>query len=278
MAKKFTQDEVMTEVTKLNLNFDTNHFIEPDNEKRGRKKGAKKTEVQPVFGDDDDEEVPWGEMMDMARDNVSENSEKSKATSKTSKKSKEEKEAEKKQKVMQKMENDEMKQEDKLAKAVQKKEEKAAKAAAKAAEKAEKEAAKAAKKAAKNTDADDKRSPVRDIQEEKMGEEVVEYVEEVPPSPPLEDALIPQEEEEVIPVKSVPKEKMMKTIKGPDGQRFIYDKNDAERIVYKKEDPTVRVGVLTDEGLELDDEEDDDEEDEEEDEEQLSDMDDEDDA
>ena len=28
MAKKFTQEEVMAEVNKLNLNFDTNHFID----------------------------------------------------------------------------------------------------------------------------------------------------------------------------------------------------------------------------------------------------------
>ena len=293
MAKKFTQEEVMAEVNLYNLNFDTNHFNEPDTEKRGRKKAAKKTEVQPVFGEDDDEEgVQWSEMMDLARETGSETSENSKATSKTSKKSKEEKEAEKKLKELQKKENDAMKQQDKMMKAYQKEEEKAAKAAAKSAEKAAKETAKeaakaekASKKAVKNVesdadaDADDKRSPLKEIQEEKMveevaeevaeevveevAEEVVEEVEEVPPTPPLP----PQEEpeEEIISVKSVlPKKKNMKTIVGEDGRKFVYDKNDINKIVYKKEDPTVRVGVLTNGGLVLDDDDEDDEEDEEE--------------
>ena len=279
MAKKFTQEEVMAEVNLYNLNFDTNHFLEPDTEKRGRKKGAKKTEVQPIFGDDEDE-IQWGEMMKLAEDTGSETSEKSKATSKASKKSKEEKEAEKKLKELQKKENDEMKQEDKMMKAIQKEEEKAAKSAAKAAEKAAKEAAKEAAKAEKAGKKAAKKA------EEKVVEEVVEEVVEVelaplspplngefdipppPPTPPIED----DEEEEIV-VKPSQKEKKMKTIVGSDGRKFVYDKNDVYRIVYKKEDPTVRVGVLTDEGLELD--EDDEEEEEEQDEEELSDMEDE---
>ena len=284
IAKKFTQEEVMAEVNLYNLNFDTNHFLEPDTEKRGRKKGAKKTEVQPIFGEEEDG-VEWGEMMKLAEDTGSETSEKSKATSKASKKSKEEKEAEKQLKDLQKKENDVMKQEDKLAKAVQKAAEKAEKEAAKAAGKAAaKEAAKAGKKAAKkaetDADADEKRPPVKEMQEEKMVEEVVE-VEEAPLSPPLNGEFdipppptppIEDDEEEQIMVKPVQKEKKMKTITGSDGRKFVYDKNDVDRIVYKKEDPTVRVGVLTDEGLELDEDEDDEEEDEEE----LSDMDDDD--
>lgn len=289
MAKNFTQEEVMAEVSSINMYIDAKHFLEPDTEKRGRKKGAKKTEVQPIFGEEEDG-IEWGEMMKLAEDTGSETSEKSKATSKASKKSKEEKEAEKQLKDLQKKENDVMKQEDKLAKAVQKAAEKAEKEAAKAAEKAEKaaakEAAKAGKKAAKkaetDADADEKRPPVKEMQEEKMVEEVVE-VEEAPLSPPLNGEFdipppptppIEDDEEEQIMVKPVQKEKKMKTIIGSDGRKFVYDKNDVDRIVYKKEEPTVRVGVLTDDGLELD--EDDEEEEEEEDEEELSDMDDDD--
>jgi hypothetical protein len=151
--KQFTQEEVMAEVSLYNLTIDTKHFIEPDTEKRGRKKGAKKMEIKPVFQDEDeaaeDEEVggQWfQDMMEIAKDSRSDTSEKSKATSNNS---------EKAEKKKQKEENDMMKQEDKAAKAIQKAEKDAKDAAEKAvkkaarAEKAEKAAQEAAEKAAR---------------------------------------------------------------------------------------------------------------------------------
>jgi hypothetical protein len=67
--------------------------------------------------------------------------------------------------------------------------------------------------------------------------------------PPVEEPVV-EEEEVVIPIQAV-KPKMRK-FKGPNGVSYVAD---SENIVYKKDAPTVRVGVLTPDGLELDEEE-----------------------
>jgi hypothetical protein len=312
--KKITQEEVMAEVSKYDMTLDLSVFDDTDSEKRGRKKGGKKTEVQSIFGDDEEDDGLLGALIQEVKDGESETSEKSKTSKTSSKKSKEEREAEKQEKLSQKSENDMMKaeekrlreikkEEDKIAKEHEKKakeqqkealrllkeakeeekrlakeakeQEKAAKEQEKAAkeqEKAAKEAAKAAKEAAK---ADEKRSPLKAIKQEKMQqpevvkEVEVEVVKEVeveveveveqleefeevevdePQSPldppPVEEPVV---EEPVIAVK--PK---MKKFKGPDGVSYVADANN---IVYRKDAPMVRVGVLTDGGLELDDQE-----------------------
>ena len=313
-AKKFTQEEVMAEVSQYDMTLDLSVFDDTDSEKRGRKKGGKKTEVQSIFGDDEDDDL-LGALIQEVKDSESEVSEKSK-TSKSSKKSKEEREAEKLEKASQKSENDLMKAEEKRMRELKKDEDRIAKEhekrakeqqkealrllkeakeeekrlakEAKEQEKKEKEAAKEAAKAAKEAaKADEKRSPVKNIKEDKMRQpEVVKEVEvekeveqleeleeveqleeleeveqleeeEVEPGspldpPPVEEPVV-EEEEVVIPIQAV-KPKMRK-FKGPNGVSYVAD---PENIVYRKDAPTVRVGVLTPDGLELDEEEEED--------------------
>ena len=293
-AKKFTQQEVMAEVSQYDTNIDLKIFDDTDTEKRGRKKGGKKTEFVSIFGDDEDDGL-LGALIQEVKDSESESSEASK-TSKTSKKSKEEREADKLEKASQKSENEMMKAEEKRMKDLKKEEEKNAKEQEKRAkeqqkealrllkeakeeekrlakeakdqEKTAKEAAKAAKeaaKAAKAAKADEKRSPVKEITQSKTVEpEEQENVEELDP---LEDVEVeveaepqspmdppPVEEEVVIPVAAV-KPKMRK-LKGPDGVSYLADANN---VVYRKDVPTVRVGVLTPVGLMLDEQEEDEE-------------------
>ena len=306
-AKKFTQEEVMAEASQYDMTLDLSVFDDTDSEKRGRKKGGNKTEAKSVFGeDDDDDDDLLGALIQEVKDSESEVSEKSK-TSKSSKKSKEEREAEKLEKASQKSENDLMKAEEKRMRELKKEEDRIAKEhekrakeqqkealrllkeakeeekrlikEAKEQEKKEKEAAKAAKEAAKAAKADEKRSPVKNIKEEKMlqpevvKEEQLEELEEVEPGspldpppveeeevepgspldpPPVEEPVV-EEEEVVIPIQAVkPK---MKKFKGPNGVSYVAD---PENIVYRKDAPTVRVGVLTPDGLELDEEEEED--------------------
>ena len=327
-VKKFTQEEVMAQVSIANKNIDLKIFDDADNEKRGRKKGGKKTEVQSIFGDDDEDDGALGALIQEVKDGGSETSEKSKTSKTSSKKSKEERETEKQEKASQKSETDMMKAEEKRMKEIRKEEEKAAKEhekkvkeqqkeaikalketkeeekriakaekeaakAAKEAAKAEKEAAKAAKEVSK---ADEKRAPIKKISEEKNQplkpvpleetqvlppleepkdlppfEEVqdlppleeVEEVEEVPRSPlsppPMEDIKMPVVESKK------PKKSWAGKFKGQDGISYVWDQN---KIVYRKDNPTVRVGVVTDSGFEMDDPQ------EEEEEEDLSDEDD----
>lgn len=295
--KKFTQEEVMAEVSKYDMTLDLSVFDDTDTEKRGRKKGGKKTEVQSIFGDDEEEDDGLlGALIQEVKDGESETSEKSKTSKTSSKKSKEEREAEKQEKLSQKSENDMMKAEEKRLREIKKEEDKIAKEhekkakeqqkealrllkeakeeekrlakeakeqekAAKEQEKAAKEAAKAAKEAAK---ADEKRLPVKAIKQDKMQQpevvkevevedvkevevEQLEELEEVEVEEPQSPLDPPPVEEPVIAVK--PK---MKKFKGPDGVSYVADANN---IVYKKDAPTVRVGVLTPVGLELDDQE-----------------------
>jgi hypothetical protein len=105
--KKFTQEEVMAEVSKYDMTLDLSVFDDTDTEKRGRKKGGKKTEVQSIFGDDEEEDDGLlGALIQEVKDGESETSEKSKTSKTSSKKSKEEREAEKQEKLSQKSEND----------------------------------------------------------------------------------------------------------------------------------------------------------------------------
>ena len=303
--KKFTQEEVMAEVSKYDMTLDLSVFDDTDSEKRGRKKGGKKTEVQSIFGDDEEDDGLLGALIQEVKDGESETSEKSKTSKTSSKKSKEEREAEKQEKLSQKSENDMMKAEEKRLREIKKEEDKIAKEhekkakeqqkealrllkeakeeekrlakEAKEQEKAAKEAAKAAKEAAK---ADEKRSPVKVIKEDKMRQpevkkvevevEQLEELEEVEQLEELEEVEVeaeveaeveeepqspldpPPVEEPVIAVKVIAVKPKMKKFKGPDGVSYVADANN---IVYKKDAPTVRVGVLTDGGLELDDQE-----------------------
>lgn len=334
-AKKFTREDVIAQVSNDNMSIDVTIFDEADSEKRGRKKGGKKTEVVSIFGDDEDDGM-LGALIQGVKDSESESSETSKTSKTSSKKSKEEREAEKQEKASQKSENDMMKAEekrmkdfkkeqDKITKETEKKmkeqqkeaikalkeakdEEKRLAKEAKEAAKAEKEAEKAKKEAAKakkeSAKSDEKRSPIKDLKEEKstFEEEVVpplgqldevdeveeveveevevEEVEDGPGTPlappPLEEPASPLapppmeeimetvvEDEPVIAVKTVetkkPKKKFAGKFKGQDGISYVYDDN---RIVYKKDSPTVRVGILTDDGFEMDDEEEEEEEEE----------------
>ena len=264
MAKQFTQEDVMTQVSQYNLYIDTKHFVEPETEKKGRKKTTKKTEVQPIFEDEGEEGFDganWEELMQQAKDSESETSESSKATSKKSKKTEEEKEAEKARKAAEKAEKEAAKE---------------AKAAEKAKKAAEKEAAKA----------DKKRAPFKNLKEEKVGEnddtEEVEPLEEVEePLEVLEEVAAPAlspilEDEDVPPPLPTPpkqaeekkksKKSSMKTIVGPDGIKYVYDKNDENKVVYMKENQTERIGVLVNGTIMFDvtqEEEDEEEEDEE---------------
>ena len=296
-SKKFTQEEVMAEVSKYDMTLDLSVFDDTDTEKRGRKKGGKKTEVQSIFGDDEEDDDRLGALIQEVKDGESETSEKSKASNTSSKKSKEEREAEKQEKLSQKSENDMMKAEEKRMKEIKKEEEKIAKEhekkakeqqkeairllkeakeeekrlakEAKEQEKAAKEAAKAAKEAAKDLkEADEKRPPVKSIREDKMRQpevvkevvkevdeqlEQLEELEEVEveaeePQLPLE----PVVEEQVVEEPVIAVKPKMKKFKGPDGVSYVADANN---IVYRKDAPTVRVGVLTPVGLELDDQE-----------------------
>ena len=311
-SKKFTQEEVMAEVSKYDMTLDLSVFDDTDSEKRGRKKGGKKTEVQSIFGDDEEDDGLLGALIQEVKDGESETSEKSKTskTSKTSsKKSKEEREAEKQEKLSQKSENDMMKAEEKRLREIKKEEDKIAKEhekkakeqqkealrlikeakeeekrlakeakeqekAAKEAAKAEKEAAKAAKEAAKALkEADEKRPPVKVIKEDKMRQpevvkevevevvneveqlEELEEVEEEPQSPldppPVDEPAVeePVVEEPVVEEPVIAVKPKMKKVKGPDGVSYRVDENN---IVYRKDAPTVRVGVMRDGGLELD--------------------------
>jgi hypothetical protein len=294
-TKNFTQEEVMEEVSKYGMNIDMTVFDDTDTEKRGRKKGGKKTEVQPVFGDDDEEEGLLRDLIQGVKDSESETSEASK-TSKTSKKSKEEREAEKLEKASQKSENDMMKAEEKRMKDFKKDQEKKAKdeekRLAKEAKDQEKKAKDEEKKAkdeekrlakeAKAKAASEKKSKKEKVVEPEVVEpevvedlEALEEVEEVPPSPmdppPLSPPLAPVVEEPVVeepvveePVVSV---KKIRKFKGPDGVSYVAD---SDNIVYRKDAPTVRIGVLTPVGLVLDEQDEEDEEEEEE--EDLSDV------
>jgi hypothetical protein len=298
-SKKFTQEEVMAEVSKYDMTLDLSVFDDTDTEKRGRKKGGKKTEVQSIFGDDEEEDDGLlGALIQEVKDGESETSEKSKTSKTSSKKSKEEREAEKQEKLSQKSENDMMKAEEKRMKEIKKEEEKIAKEhekkakeqqkeairvlkeakeeekrlakEAKEQEKAAKEAAKAAKEAAKALkEADEKRPPLKAIKQDKMQQpEVVKEVEDVKeveveqleeleeveveveePQSPLDP---PPVEEPVVEEPVIAVNPKMKKFKGPDGVSYVADANN---IVYKKDAPTVRVGVLTPVGLELDDQE-----------------------
>ena len=303
-AKKFTREEVMAEVSQYGMNIDVKIFDDADTEKRGRKKGGKKTEAQSIFGDEEEDDGVLGALIQEVKDgeSVSSDASKTSKTSKTSsKKSKEEKEAEKLEKASQKSENDMMKAEEKRMKDMKKEEDKAAKEhekrakelqkeavrllkeakdeekrlakEAKEQEKAAKEAAKAAKEAAKvSKEADVKRSPVKEIKSAKTVEpevqvveeleqlEEVEEVEEEPQSPlgpPPEEPVVEPVVEEEVSVKVAAVKPKIRKFKGPDGVSYVADANN---IVYKKDAPTVRVGVLTDEGLELDDQEEEEEE------------------
>jgi vacuolar-type H+-ATPase subunit E/Vma4 len=267
--KEITQEDVIAEVSALGMNFDTNHFIEPDVEKRGRKRGEKKIEVKPVEDEDEQEEVVFNDLMDQAMDNTSEKSEVSKV-SKKSKKSEEEKAAEKAEKDAEKARKEAEKKAEKARKDAEKEAEKARKAAEKEAEKARKAAEKGAKKGAK-MDADEKRQPLREIQEEKM-EEVVDAVEEVVDAVEETDelgALSPimslehrheeeeEEEELVVKMKPAPKMKQFKA----NGERYMYDLNDPEQLVFKLDNPDVAVGRLAEGCLELYDDDEEEEED-----------------
>ena len=205
-AKKITQEEVMAEVSQHDMNIDLKIFDDTDTEKRGRKKGGKKTEVQSIFGDDDEDSELLKGLIQEVKDSESDSSETSKTSKTSSKKSKEEREAEKLEKASQKSETDLMKAEEKKMREIKKEEDRIAKEhekrakeqqkealrllkeakeeekrlakEAKEQEKKEKEAAKAAKEAAKAAKADEKRSPVKKIQEEKMSQpKVVQEVE-----------------------------------------------------------------------------------------------------
>jgi len=307
-AKKFTLEEVMAEVSNNNLNIDLTIFDDTDTEKRGRKKGGKKTEVQSVFGEDDEDDGLLGALIQDVKDSESESSDTSK-TSKTSKKSKEERELEKKEKASQKSEQELMKAEEKRMKDLKKEEDKIAKEHEKRAKELQKEAvrlfkekkdeekrlAKEAKEQAKAVKADAKR-PLKQIKEEKMSqveevapvEEVVpveevdpleefeelEELEEAPPSPmspPPEEPVV-EVEPVVEPEPVVETEPVVEPVK-PKMKKFkfqgvSYVVDDAN-IVYRKDAPKVRVGVYTKDGLVFDEK---DESDEEEEEEQLSDI------
>ena len=186
-AKKFTQEEVMAQVRLDNMNVDLTIFDEPETEKRGRKKGGKKTETQIVFDDVFDEaDRILGSLIQEVKDGESETSEMSKSSKTSSKKSKEEREAEKQEKASQKAENDMMKAEEKRTKDFKKEQEKIAKEQEKRAKEQQKEAikllkekkdeekrlAKEAKEQQKAAKADAKK-PFKQIKEEKR-EKVVE--------------------------------------------------------------------------------------------------------
>ena len=219
-AKKFTQEEVMAEVSNNNMNIDMTIFDDTDTEKRGRKKGGKKTEAQAVFEDDEDAGM-LDELIQQMKDSESETSEASKTskTSKTSKKSKEEREAEKLEKASQKSELDKMKAEEKMMKELRKKEDNIAKEHEKQMKEQQKEAirllkerkeeekrlakeakdqekaAKELEKAAKAQAKADAKRPVKQIKEEKRPQPGAEESEEVDP---VEESV--EEKEEVDPL------------------------------------------------------------------------------
>jgi chemotaxis protein histidine kinase CheA len=294
-AKKFTQEEVMAQVRLDNTTIDITIFDEPDTDKRGRK-GGKKTEAQAVFEDDEDTGM-MDELIQQVKDSESETSEASKTskTSKTSKKSKEERESEKLEKASQKSELDMMKAEEKRMKELRKEEERLAKEherqikeqqkeairllkerkeeekrlakEAKEQEKAAKELEKAAKAQAK---ADAKR-PIKQINESKMVDPVVEPVEESEEVDPLEEleeappsplSPPPEESEPVVEPEPVVLKPKMKKFKFQGVSYVVDDAN----IVYRKDSPKVRVGIYTEDGLVFD------EKDEEESEDDLSDI------
>ena len=327
-AKKFTREEVIDEVSQFGMNIDLTIFDEPETEKRGRKKG-KKTEVQSIFEDDD--EGMLGSLIQEVKGG-SETSEASKTSKTSSKKSKEEREAEKQEKASQKSENDMMKSEEKRMKAWKKEEENAAKEhekkakelqkealkamkeareeekriakEAKDAAKAVKDAAKAAKDAAKAMkEANEKRQPLKDIQEWKTVEPVSSSLEEdsqmdppplSPMGPPEDDSDYPmgpppEEEFEVVEEPAVEEEfevveepaveeveepvveeveEPVVAAKKPKMKKFkgpdgVSYIADDKNVVYRKDAPTVRVGELVDGCLALDEEDDEEEEEEE---------------
>jgi len=207
-AKKFTQEEVMAQVRLDKMNINLTIFDEPENEKRGRKKGGKKTETQAVFEDEDDGTL--GALIREVKDSESDTSETSKTSKTSSKKSKEEREAEKKEKAAQKSETDMMKAEEKRMKDLKKEEDKIVKEQEKKVKEQQKEAirllkekkdeekrlakeAKEQQKAAKEAAKADAKRPIKQLKEEKRAQ-VVEDEEE----DPVDDQADEKEEDPVV--------------------------------------------------------------------------------